>query len=147
MNSFFLYHHLSSFILILLLLSSVLVASQSTTTTTTTPAPTSDPDDTDDPWQQTTTYRIALIVTAAICGGAILMVIALVFAKLCTEGSTGGYKSRQTYMRGTNSSLSDGSDERRKQQSVADYSAYEDDASTKTEKETTTPSARQSATV
>jgi hypothetical protein len=146
MNSFFLYHHLSSFILILLLLSSVLVASQSTTTTTT-PAPTTDPDDTDDPWQQTTTYRIFLIITAAICGGAILMVIALVFAKLGTEGSTGGYKSKQTYMRGTNSSLSDGSDERRKQQSVADYSAYEDDASSKNEKEAVTPGARQSATV
>ena len=88
----------------------------STTTTTVAPSP-DDGDDTEDPWQKTQTYRIFLIIVAAICGGSIAAVILLDLAKLRIEGSTGGYKSRQTYM--TRGSSSGGSQ--------ADYSEYVDE--------------------
>ena len=142
---------LSLVIFVLLSFSSFFASAQTTTstttTTTTTPAPESDGDDTDDPWQKTTTYRIVLIVTASICGGAILFVIILVLAKLQIEGSTGGYKSRQHYMRGTNSSLSGGSsgDTPQGKGATADYSAYEDDNDKNVNKEKEVSAVRQSA--
>lgn len=95
-----------------------------TTTAALSPSNTTAPDDDDEePWQRSEAYRDALIIVAVICGVVVVGTTSLIFAKLATEGHTGGTGRKQHYgaARVAQSALG-------KEAAGADYSAFDDPA-------------------